>query len=175
MVPVRAYARLVHRGKHLLAPCRLQSGYPVPVANRDPAFAERLSRAQLRPEFPGQRGFDIALHSVVEESEHRVEFALRQRVVLVVVALGAAHGKTQPRIGDGVEPVDSLLETLLGILRTCFAVLDPVAQESGCNALLDSRERQEVASDLLDREAVVRHVAIKRVDHPMPPPPSVGP
>jgi hypothetical protein len=81
---------------------------------------------------------------------------LRDRIVLMVVALGAAGGEAQPSGGDGVGPVDELLEAGLGAVDAGFAVDEYVAMEPGGHALLGGRVRQQVAGDLLDRRRVRR-------------------
>ena len=39
--------------------------------------------------------------------------------------------------------------------------------EPGRDSLLDRRIWQQVASDLLNRELIVRHVVVERIDHPI--------
>ena len=111
----------------------------------------------------------------MEEREHRVELPLRERVVLVVVALCAADSQSEPGVGDRVEAVHGLLEALLGVFRARLPVLDPIAQEAGRHALLYGRPGQQVAGDLLHGEAIERLVAIDRFDDPLTPAPGVRP
>ena len=120
-------------------------------------------------------GFGV--DQVVEEGVEPVVVALRERVVLVAVALGAAEGQPQPDRGRRARPVLGRLDPEL--LLVVPADRRPVEHRHAVEAGGDSRSQrpagQQVAGQLLDREPIEGHVAVEGVDHPVAVPPGIGP
>ena len=110
---------------------------------------------------------DVRLVGVVQEGEHPVVLFLRERVVLVVVALGALDRQAEDALADGVHPVEHRLHAELLGVDAALLVDHRVAEEAGGDDLVLRRVRQQVAGDLLDDELVVRQVAVERVDDPV--------
>jgi hypothetical protein len=108
---------------------------------------------------------DRSLLHVGEEGGHAVEVALRERIVLVIVALRAAHRRAEPDAGDIPHAVGGVLRGVLLGLGSPFlgGLQKPVVAR--CDLLPDRRRRQQVARQLLDRELVERLVFIERLDH----------
>ena len=110
----------------------------------------------------GRRIGDVAVHHVLrrvaEERRHRVELALPDRVELVVVAGGAAHGQPEKDVAYRLGPVlrvDGLV--LLGY-DPALVGRDVVALEPGRHELVQARLGQQVARHLLHGEFVERLV-----------------
>ena len=93
----------------------------------------------------------------------------------MVVTLRAPDRQAQPYRSERARPVYCLLEEELGRVHSALPVAESVAVESGRDSLLDGGIGQEVTGDLLDREAVEAHAAVKRVDYPPAIAPSVRP
>ncbi len=151
----------------------LPSG-PSARANRDarcrrPGFdlvdlAEEVGSLSL---FVGRVDGDVRLVVVVEEREHPVILFLRERIVLVVVALGALDRQAEDALADRVHAVEhGLHPELLGI-DAPFFVEHRVAQKTRGDDLVLRRMRQLVAGDLLDDELIVGQVAIQGADDPV--------
>ena len=68
---------------------------------------------------------------VVEEGEQPIILLLRERVELVVVALGALDGQAQDALADGVHAVEHGLHAELLGIDAAFLVDHRVAQEAG--------------------------------------------
>ena len=67
----------------------------------------------------------------VEEGEQLVVLLLRDRVVLVVVAAGAADGQAEEDGADGVDAVDHVADVDLLVDRAALAGGDVAAVEAG--------------------------------------------
>jgi hypothetical protein len=104
---------------------------------------------------------------VVEEREQTIVIPLRERVVLVVVALRAGDRGAEPHGTGRVDAIDERLPTRLLDVDAALLVQEGVAVEARRDALFARGVRQHVAGQLLDREPVERHVAVERVDHPV--------
>ena len=104
---------------------------------------------------------------VGEERRELVEFARRERVVLVVVALGAAQREAEPRRREVAHAVRRIFGRVF--LRLAAAFLRRLQQPivARRDLLLIRRVRQQVAGDLLDREFGERLVLVERIDHPI--------
>ena len=101
---------------------------------------------------------------VVEEREQTKILLVRDRVVLVRVALGTLNRQPEKRLADGVHPVEHRVHAeLLGVHASLF-VQHRVPQEAGRDDLVLRRFRQQVTGELFDHELVVRQVSIQRVD-----------
>ena len=89
----------------------------------------------------------------------------------MIMALGTAQRRAEPDRSEGVHAVDYLLVMILERIRAGFDVERSIPLKAGRNLLSERGSRQEVAGELLDREAVERHVLVERVDHPIAPRP----
>ena len=114
---------------------------------------------------------DVAVHHllrrVAEEGAERVEVLLRDRVELVIVASGAAHGQAEP---DGAHGLGAILGVDFGVFLVddaAFVGGDVAALEAGGDELIERRVGQQVAGELFDGELVERQVAVEGVDHPV--------
>ncbi len=104
---------------------------------------------------------DIGIIRVIDEREHAVIVCLLQRIVFVIVALGALDGDAQNAFADGVHAVvHGLHAELLGIDSTLF-VNHGIAQEAGGYNVVLGGVGQQVTGDLIDHELVVRQVAVE--------------
>ena len=109
----------------------------------------------------------FGLMRVIEEGEHPVILFLRDRVVLVGVALGALDGQAENALADGVHAVEHRLHAELLGIDAALLVDHGVAEEAGGDLLVLRGVGQQVAGDLLDDELVVGQVAVERVDDPV--------
>ena len=87
----------------------------------------------------------------------------------MIVAARASHGQAHEHVGGGIHAVGHILHLILFGNRAAFVVDDVVAIKSAGQFLLDGGVGDQVAGQLLDAEAVERHVAIEGVDHPLAP------
>ena len=126
--------------------------------------AEQLGPLHL---LGGRVDGDVRLVVVVEEGEHAVILLLRQRIVLVVVALGALDGQAEDALADGVHAVEHRLHAELLRIDAAFLVDHRVAEKAGGHDLVLRRAGQQVAGDLVDDELIVGQVAIEGVDDPI--------
>ena len=136
---------------------------------------------QLRLLLDGRRGDEgwripglasaPALGHVIEVREQLVILFLRNRVVLVIVAARAANRHAQEHGTGGVDAIDDVFHRVLLRNDSAFRVAAMIAIEPGGDPLIQRGIRQQVAGELFDRELVVRHVAIERIDHPIAPSP----
>ena len=152
-------------------PVGLQGGHVVLVQDRLMLAPVLVDRVQVRAKLSLQRSVYAAFLEVVEESEQLVELPLRNGIVLVVVALGAAYRQAEPDRAERAGPVHGLFKRILGGVHAALSIAQGVAVEASGDALLDGRAGHQVAGDLLDREAVEPHPRIERVDHPASVPP----
>ena len=121
------------------------------------------------------RRAQVDLVGVVEEGEELVVLALRQRVVLVVVALGAADRQAEPDRRRRVDAVDDRLDAELLLVDAALVVGQRVAVEAGGQLLREAGAGQQVAGQLLDGELVERQVAVEGADDPVAVAPGVRP
>ena len=96
----------------------------------------------------------------VENGEQLVEFALRDRVVLVIVAAGATECQPQKRGPRRADPIDHGLNAKLLRVRPTFLVHHCVPVKAGGDLLIDSSAGEHVARQLLDRELIEGQIAI---------------
>ncbi len=92
---------------------------------------------------------------VVEEGVEPVIVLLRDRVELVVVALGAGDGEPQEDGAGRVHAIDDVGGVILFGDRASLEIEHVVAVESAGDLLRDGGVRQKVARELFDDEAVV--------------------
>ena len=174
-VPVEIDARFGARFQAVPFPGGLQGGHVVRVQNLLAFPAVFVDGPQKRTQLARQRRVDTSLLQAIEIREEFVEPALRERVVLVVMALGAAHRQPEPDGAERAGPVDGLLEEVLRRIDPALAVPERIAVKPGRDPLFDRRVRQQVAGDLLDRELVEAHPSVEGVDHPPAVAPGVRP
>ncbi len=125
------------------------------------------SRAKVGTHFARQRRIDVQFVGTVEEGVELVELFLADRVVLVVVATGAADRQAQPDRTEGAGTIDGLLGTELLEVSAALPVAEGVSMKPGRDLLLDGRVRQKVARGLLDRELIEWHITVQHLDDPM--------
>jgi hypothetical protein len=139
----------------------------------DLALERRSLGVDLRPRDPhhGRLVPAIGVGRVVEDRVELKVFALRQRVVFVVVALRAGQRRAHPGAQRRVHAIDDGDGAKLLVDRAPFVVGERVAVEAGGDLVVERGARQQVAGDLPDRKAIEGHVGIERADHPVPPAP----
>ena len=115
------------------------------------------------------------LAHVVVEREHRIVFALRDRVVLVVVAAGAFQRQAEQRFAGGMRAVGYVLHAELFIDDPVLGIHHVVPVEARRDELLPARIRQQVAGELPGHELVVGLVGLEGLDHPVAPGPLAPP
>src|SRR5688500_759618 len=93
------------------------------------------------------------------------------RIELVSVALSATDGQSQPDGSRGIDSIDNRFIAEFLSIGTAFFIDQCVAMKGRCYELFLGRTGQQVASELLDRELVKRHVAIDRLNDPV----AIGP
>ena len=109
-------------------------------------------------------GVDAPLLHVCEEGGERVEVAQGEGVVLVVVALRAAHGAAEEGRADGAHAVGGVFGQVFARLRAALAGHHVEPVEPGGDALFVGGVGQEVAGELFDGEAVEALVGVEGVD-----------
>ena len=118
-----------------------------------------------------QRGSDVHFAVGVEEREKLVELALRNRVVLVVVALRTAHRETEPHLARGANAIHHRRDAKLLLIDPAFLVRECVPVEACGDLLLHSRVREQITRELFDCELIERHICVEGVNHPVAIPP----
>ena len=132
--------------------------------------AEAAAAAGLR----GAAARGAAFLHVIERVHPLVVVLLRDRVVFVVVALGAGDREAEPGgrgALDAVEEADVAL--LLGDVAA-FAVEDVVTVEGRGDLLVECRVREQVAREHLGAELVERLVGVEGLHQPVAPDPLEG-
>ena len=109
----------------------------------------------------------VGIGRLVEKGVKLIVFPLREGVVLVVVALGAAQRQAHPDLHGRINAVLDGRDAKLLVVGSPFRVGHRVAMKGRRHKLLERRLRQQVAGDLLDGELVERQVAVQGVDHPV--------
>ena len=120
----------------------------------------------------GRLVFTVCVGRIVEDRVELEVLLLRERVVLVVVALAAAHRRAHPRAHGRVDAVDDRHRAKLLVDRATFAVAERVAVEGRRDPVVERRIRQQVTGQLLERELVERHVGVEGLHHPVAPAPN---
>ena len=118
-------------------------------------------------EFAGDGRVDVLFARRVQKGVELIELALGDGIVLVIVALGASGGESEPGGGDGVDAIDGAVEAVFGARDAGFAVVERHAVEAGGDALFEGRVGEQVAGDLFDGELIEGQVSVQGVDHPM--------
>src|SRR5712672_404231 len=105
------------------------------------------------------------LGEVVEEGREPVEIALRERVELVIVAVGAAHRESEESRTVGLRALTLVVHAQLLDQGAALPGADARADEAGGNQLIGILRRQQVAGELLAYEPVVGLVLVVGLDH----------
>ena len=107
----------------------------------------------------------------VEVGVELVKLALRDRVVFVIVAAGAAEREAEPRLAGGVHAVDDRLREPLRLDASALAIQPRVAVKTGRDFLRQRGVGQQIAGELLDGKLVERLIAVVGADDPVAPRP----
>src|SRR5690606_10655051 len=101
---------------------------------------------------------------VGEERGEAVKVAGGYRVVLVVVAFGAAERRRQPYTGGGAHAVGGTLDSVFARLRASLfgGLVQPVVARG--DKLFGRWIFQQIAGQLFARELIEGQVAIERLD-----------
>ena len=123
-----------------------------------------------------RRGVAVArLHALVrvdvEIGVKLIVLLLRNRIVLVVVALRAFHRQTKPDIGGRLDPVDVVFHTVLFVDRPALVGRAMVAVEPGSHLLRKRGILQLIPCQLLNGEIIETLVVVVGVDRPVAPRP----
>ena len=110
---------------------------------------------------------EVRLVGVVEVRHQAIVLAVGDRVVLVRVALCAAHGHAQEHRARRRDPVGHRVEAELEGVDAALLVQHRVAVEAGRHAVVGRRVGEHVSRELLDDELVERHVGVERADDPV--------
>ena len=127
-----------------------------------------LGRADDHALFPAA---DDRLLDIREERAQGIKIPGRERVELVVVALRAAGGLTEPGGTDRADPVSEHPRLVVLGLGASLLGREQESVEPRANAGLLIRIGHEVASHLMNRELVKGLVGVEAPDHPV----AVGP
>ena len=126
------------------------------LAGNDAAFAARADRGF----------FDVG-----KERAERIEVARGDRIVFVIVALGAHEGLPQPGGADALHAVHDVLGFVLPGLRATFLGGENEAVVGTRDELRVGAVGKQITGDLLDGELVEAFVLLERADHPVAPRP----
>ena len=116
-------------------------------------------------------GLHSRISGVVKKREKLVILFLRNWIVFVVVALGTLHSEPHPDICGGLNAICHILNPQFfgkcaSLIARCMISIEP-----RCDLLGNSGLRKKIASDLLNRELIKRHVAVVSLDDPIAPRP----
>ena len=129
----------------------------------------------LYPPLTRQRRIDVEFVAILEECHQAIKILLRDRIILVVVALSTADCKSQPHGADSARAVEELFESDAVQLHTAFTAGNRISVKAGSYSLGNISFGEQVARHLLDGEAIKRHIRVVGVDHPFPITPGEGP
>ena len=122
---------------------------------------------EVGTEFAGHRRLYVRLFLGVEEGGELVELFLADGIVLVVVALRAAHREAHPHGAQGCGAIQHLFVAELLRVGAAFAIGERIAVEAGGDQGIEIALGEQVAGKLLDGELVEGQIAIQRVDDPL--------
>src|SRR5262249_3758549 len=100
------------------------------------------------------------LHVAVEKRKELVILALADRIILVIVALGAADGQTQEHFARGIHAIDYLLDAELLGVHTPFLIRQRVAVEAGRDSLVLRGIWKKIAGKCSSGKAIERNVVV---------------
>ena len=109
----------------------------------------------------------VGVLGLIEVGEELVVLTLRDRVVLVAVTLRTAHRQPHPDLERRIHAVLHSGDAKLFVVGSALVVDHRVAMEGSRENLLGRRVGEQVASELLARELVIRQVAVVGVDQPV--------
>ena len=114
----------------------------------------------------------VVVDSRVEEGVHLVVLTMRDRIVLMCMALGTPYGEAEPDRAGRVDPVHDLLDPCLFRVDAPFLIDDGLAMETRRDQLRLGRawirrSGQEIPGELLDGEAIEWLVVVDRLDDPV--------
>ena len=137
-----------------------------------------ISITDRRSGFDQRRGVGIRpaaarLTRLVEEGVELVEFLLRDRVVFMIMTLRTFHGQPHEDRGYRVDLIDVISHAIFLGDRSALVRVHAVAQKPRSNALLLGSARQQITSDLFDRELVEALVGEESMNYPVAPDPHV--
>ncbi len=110
---------------------------------------------------------NVRLVAVVQEGEDPVVLFLFQRIILVVVALGALDGQAEDPLADAVHTVEHGLHPELLRIDAPFFVDHRVAQEARGDELVLAGAGEQVTGDLLDDELAIGEVPVQGMNDPV--------
>ena len=131
-------------------------------------FPEDRCRNVLREIQDGLVIVRVRVGRLVEECVERVVLAMRERVVLVRVTLGASPSHPHPRLASGGNAILDRGDTVFLVVRSAFGVVHGVAMEAGGDEFFVRGLAEQVPGELENGEAVERHVLVQRFDDPVP-------
>ena len=114
---------------------------------------------------------EAELRHVIEEREELVELLVADGIELVRVAARTPHRQPHERRRRRFHTVDDVFDLVLVGDRTAFEIDHVVAVEPRGHFLIAGRVWKQVPRQLLDRELVVREIAVERADDPVAPGP----
>src|SRR6187401_2747402 len=126
------------------------------------SFDERLFVAEV---------VDVSLlRNIVEKSKQLIELLLLDGIIFMVMAACASGRQAQPNGRSGFSAIGDILNSKLLGNDSPLRAGAMIAMERGGNPLLPSGVGQQIPGELLYRELIEGHVAVKRINHPIPPP-----
>src|SRR6516164_11561541 len=106
---------------------------------------------------------------VVEEGRHAIKIPLRNGIVFVVVAAGAAEGQPEERCARRGDSVGNILGAKFVIDTASFIGLAMQPVESRGDKLVARWREEQVTSDLPGDKLVVWKILIEGADNPIAP------
>ena len=104
---------------------------------------------------------------IVKDREQLVILPLTDRVVLVIVTLGALQRQPKPGSAGRLKPIHDALDPKLLLARVVALGLHRVAMKRAGHPLPRGRVRYQITGELIDRKTIERHVVIQRSNHPV--------
>ena len=117
--------------------------------------------------------FEVLLVGVIKEGVKAEELSLRNRVILMRVALSTAGSQSHPHSHRRIDAIDGRLHAELFGVDATFSICQRVAVKAGGELHLLCCSREQVTCQLLYGKLVKRQISIDRVDEPIPPAPSM--
>ena len=108
------------------------------------------------------------VNSIEEDSGQRIVIGLRNGIVFVIVTAGACHGEAQKPAAHYIHSI----VTLIGARHFVGAIIvipgSQPQEASGGQRFVAGLRVQQIAGQLRLNKLVVRHVVVKRLNHPVP-------
>src|SRR5262245_27821024 len=99
----------------------------------------------------------------MEKGEELIILLLRDWIILMIVALGAANRETKPYRSRSVNTIHQICRVVFFWDRAAFEVNHMIAVEAAGDLLFQGRVGQQVAGDLLNRELIEGLVRVECV------------